>query len=179
MAEVIKHPDHAAVWTAAARGEPADLANLLRRYEATVDWPACAFWRELMAVFPDARVLLSVRPADRWADSFDETIHKTLTPGHGPDGALVLPEPVRLLGQVVVKDRSFGPGYDSLGRAGRIAAYERHNTEVRDGVPPERLEYDVSEGWAPLCTFLGVEQPEEEFPRRNDRQDFQRFFGVR
>ena len=37
-------------------------------------------------------------------------------------------------------------------------------------IPAERLlVFDVSEGWAPLCQFLGVAVPEEEpFPRTND-----------
>jgi hypothetical protein len=29
---------------------------------------------------------------------------------------------------------------------------------------------DLSEGWDPLCRFLGVPIPEEPFPRTNDAQ---------
>lgn len=40
--------------------------------------------------------------------------------------------------------------------------YERHNARVRALVPAERLlEYHVSDGWEPLCAFLGRAAPGE------------------
>ena len=30
------------------------------------------------------------------------------------------------------------------------------------------LKYEVKEGWAPLCAFLGKEIPEWDFPRNDD-----------
>jgi hypothetical protein len=38
------------------------------------DYPACSYWRELADYNPDAKVVLSVRDADRWFDSVSETI---------------------------------------------------------------------------------------------------------
>ena len=35
------------------------------------------------------------------------------------------------------------------------------------------LEYDVKEGWGPLCRFLEVEVPEVEFPSKNAREAFE------
>ena len=61
MSELFGRDDDIAVWHAAARGEPADLNAMLDGYEATVDWPAAAFWPELTAANPDAVVLLSLR----------------------------------------------------------------------------------------------------------------------
>ena len=50
-----------------------------------------------------------------------------------------------------------------------IEVFERHNEEVRRRVPEEKLlVYEVSEGWRPLCAFLGVEEPDKPFPRLND-----------
>ncbi len=49
-----------------------------------------------------------------------------------------------------------------------IDIFNRHNEEVKRFVPPERLlVYDVKEGWEPLCRFLGVDVPDEPFPRVN------------
>lgn len=47
--------------------------------------------------------------------------------------------------------------------------YEAHYESVRGLVPKERLlEWHPSEGWGPLCGFLGVQVPEgEEFPKVN------------
>ena len=55
-----------------------------------------------------------------------------------------------------------------------IGVFNRHNEQVRRVVPAERLlVYDVRDGWAPLCSFLGVPVPEgKPFPRLNDAREF-------
>ena len=51
------------------------------------------------------------------------------------------------------------------------AVFVAHIEEVKRVVPPERLlVYNVAEGWAPLCEFLGVPVPDEPFPRLNERE---------
>ena len=48
--------------------------------------------------------------------------------------------------------------------------YELHNAAVRRAVPPERLlEFNVKQGWGPLCAFLGVPEPPGPFPWVTDR----------
>src|SRR3954454_2572559 len=42
--------------------------------ESIVDWPGSYHWRELMDVYPDAKVLLSVRSAESWVESMNNTI---------------------------------------------------------------------------------------------------------
>jgi hypothetical protein len=61
MLEVFQNPGHAARWHAAAAGGAVDWDALFSGYAATVDWPACAFWRALAARYPEAKVLLTVR----------------------------------------------------------------------------------------------------------------------
>lgn len=176
MFEVFAHPEHADTWTRAARGEAVDWASLMAGYRATVDWPACEFWRQLLDAFPDAKVLLSVRPADRWYESFHETIERVLTmPRPGGDAGAF--SAIAEMGDVTVLQRSFA------GRVGDrdhvIACFERHNDEVRQSVPPDRLlEFDVTEGWEPLCAFLGVPVPGDPFPNVNDRAFFQSMFQL-
>jgi hypothetical protein len=47
------------------------------------------------------------------------------------------------------------------------------NRGWQNGVPADRLlVYQVSEGWGPLCEFLGVPAPDEEFPRLNESASF-------
>jgi hypothetical protein len=49
----------------------------------------------------------------------------------------------------------------------------RHNREVEDNVPPERLlVWSVEEGWGRLCEFLEVPVPQPPFPHVNDRTEF-------
>ena len=121
-------------------------------------------------------MLSSVRPPDRWYASFRETIYEALQrPVAEAEGS---PEAIVFgMARQVVIGRSFG---GHLGdRDALVAAYERHNATVRAGIAPERLlEFDVVQGWEPLCAFLGVEVPEEPFPNVNDRAAFRAFLGL-
>ena len=51
--------------------------------------------------------------------------------------------------------------------------YNEWNAEVKAEVPKDRLlVFNVKEGWAPLCRFLGVAEPSIPFPHINDLADF-------
>jgi hypothetical protein len=56
--------------------------------------------------------------------------------------------------------------------------YLEHNKIVRRLAREngrEFLEFNVKEGWGPLCEFLGVEVPDVAFPRVNDTKTWQEF----
>jgi hypothetical protein len=170
MAEVMERPDDVPVWHAAIHGEQPDWGTFLAEYEATVDWPACAFWRELAAANPGAIVLLSVREsAEKWWKSFEATIAAGLAkpvPADQPDWA------VRRKMVLALLTETFTPDWRE--REAAIAAYEAHNAAVRAGVPPERLvEWQPADGWEPFCSALKVPVPVEPFPRSNSTQEFQ------
>lgn len=60
-----------------------------------------------------------------------------------------------------------------LRRENAIAVHRKSMESVRGMVPRENLlEWKVQDGWGPLCTFLGVTEPGEEFPRVNDSKWF-------
>jgi hypothetical protein len=51
--------------------------------------------------------------------------------------------------------------------------FRKHTSEVVRTIPAERLlVYEVSQGWGPLCEFLGVPVPGEPFPSQNSRAEF-------
>jgi hypothetical protein len=170
MMEVFMNPAQASTWTAAARGEPVNWDALLKGYQAAVDWPSCHFWRDLALHYPKAKVLLTARDPEKWFSSFSDTILKVLT-SPPPEGDL--DEAMVAVGQMagyVVGDRTFSGNYD---KAHILKVYNDHNETVRRTIPPERLlEYDVSQGWEPLCKFFGVPVPDVEFPRTNSREEF-------
>src|SRR5690606_20681554 len=66
MAEVMAHPPFAAHWMAAADGRAADWDVVFKGYRSSVDWPACAFYKEQAAHFPKAKVILTVRDMKTW-----------------------------------------------------------------------------------------------------------------
>lgn len=161
MVEVLTHPEHVAAWREVARGGSPDWQALFRDYRAVVDWPAASFWPELMEAFPDALVLLSVREPEAWWKSASTTIFPTSRKADGDWRDMV--------------DEVFAARFTSRldDRAACIAAFERHNAEVRERVPAARLlEWRASEGWEPLCAALGVPVPAEPFPRVNTSEQF-------
>ncbi len=62
LATVLTQPGRLADWEGVLgrrrRGEPVDWGGVFAGFQAAVDWPGCAYWRELAAAFPDAKVLL-------------------------------------------------------------------------------------------------------------------------
>jgi hypothetical protein len=169
MYELFARPEDLPAWEAAVRDEPVDWDGALRDYAATVDWPAAAFWRELYAASPGAVVLLSTRDsAQTWWRSMENTIVPVLS-GPVPDG-----DPDAARGRAMVLEmmrRRFTPEWGD--RDAAVAAYERHNADVRRAVPQERLiEWQPSDGWEPICAALGLPVPAEPFPHENTTADF-------
>jgi Sulfotransferase domain len=58
--------------------------------------------------------------------------------------------------------------------------YSRWNEECKAFIPAERLlVFNASEGWGPLCKFLGVPEPAEPFPKLWDRNAFKQGVAAR
>src|ERR1700687_6131658 len=166
MAEVFPRPDHVRMWHQLAFANSIDWDLIFTGFQATVDWPAARWWREIAAHYPDAKVLLSVRDPEAWYKSMSDTIYQPMK-STAPDGA---PELARLQSEMIRKSvlaETFDNRFEDKGHA--IEVFKRHNQAVRDAIDPARLlVFDVREGWAPLCRFLDVPIPDEPFPRLND-----------
>ncbi len=182
MTELFDKPEGFALWEAAARGETIDWEELFEGYQATVDWPSCTFYKELMSVYPDAKVLLTVRDPEKWYESVRSTIYKISRNVARIPFASLLPSlmgpfvPVGFrigrLANTLVWEDTFGGSFEDKKYA--IAVFNQHNERVKEQVPPDRLlVYNVKEGWEPLCRFLGVDvPPNKAFPYLNDRFTF-------
>lgn len=168
MAEVFARPEHVRLWREAAEGGKVDWAATLGGYGATSDFPACLFWREILAANPDAVVVLSTRrDSAEWWDSASQTIFSFVKTQVPPEMSEWFD-----MWQTVASAR-FTPNWADEDEA--RAAYERHNAEVRASVPPDRLlEWQARDGWGPLCAALGVDEPDEPFPHLNTREGFPR-----
>lgn len=166
MVEVGANPHEVPAWHTAVTGGTVDFASLLAPYSAIVDYPGAAVWRQLAEVFPDAPVLLSTRAsAEHWWQSASATILVRRTP---TDDATR-----RRWSMVTDMFRASLGDIDLTDRHAVMEAYDAHNAEVRATVAPERLvEYQPGDGWRPLCTALGVAEPDEPFPHTNTRDEF-------
>jgi hypothetical protein len=167
MMDVLKQPERARAWTAAAEGHPTDWAQVFAGYAATTDWPGASFWRELVAAYPAAKVILTVRDSARWYDSMQRTVLESWRRNRTAGDAPWPPEDFRTMVRTVIEQRVFDSRAEDREHA--LGVYERHNADVRAEVPKDRLlVFEVTEGWQPLCEFLGVPAPDAPFPREND-----------
>jgi hypothetical protein len=168
-------------WSKALEGE-GDWDELFAGKDSTVDWPAAYHWRELMDVYPDAKVLLSVRDADSWVRSMENTILQIFygdTFMHHLARAQYAIDPLYASWIDLLTEMNFGERGAWAGTNGEPAAMaeamERWNQTVIDTVPAERLlVWNPKEGWEPLCQFLDVPVPEQPLPNVNDTENFQK-----
>ncbi|GAA4617589.1 sulfotransferase family protein [Saccharopolyspora hordei] len=164
MFEVIAKPERVRDWERALDGEVSDWETVLGGFQSTVDWPGCAFWRELVDSYPDAKVVLTVRDPEKWYDSVHSTIYQFVQEEPGDDDFSVKLRPTI---ERMIWNGTFGGRFDD--RAHAIEVFQRHNAAVQEAVPADRLlVYQVGEGWQRLCDFLGVPVPDVDFPHVND-----------
>ncbi|MFC5183078.1 sulfotransferase family protein [Actinomadura harenae] len=181
MASLGEDPAVLQRWERLLDGGPERWEDLFAGFGSVVDWPACAYWEELADTFTGARVILTTRPADRWYDSVAQTIYKSCgPPPPNLDGLLMRLEDRldpwlrrrRRVARTVIWDDTFQGRFTDREHA--IATFHRHNRRVREHIAADRLlEFDVAEGWEPLCAFLGVPVPDEPFPHLNRAAAFQ------
>ena len=167
MEEVLHNmPLQVPLWSAALNGG-ADFQSIYAGYPSAVDWPTAGFFRELFEAYPSAKFVLTQRSPESWADSFGGTIYQLLG---GRDQA---PEEMRdwlEMSAGVIARTGFPDGLD---REGLMNAFTAHNEAVKALIPADQLlEFEVRQGWAPLCDFLEVPVPDEPFPRSNHREEF-------
>jgi hypothetical protein len=155
-------------------------AELLDGYEATVDWPGSYYAKDLADAFPDAKIVLSERDPQAWAQSMVKTIW-----------ALFYAD--NLMRHLSDARASIDPGWkfylammeEMWHNAGLFAegekttpehmahAFVRRNEQFRATLPSDRLlVWSANDGWEPLCAFLEVAIPDQPFPQINDSGHF-------
>ncbi|MFO1395132.1 MAG: sulfotransferase [Steroidobacteraceae bacterium] len=125
-------------------------------FDAFTDNPYFRIWREIYAMFPDARYILTVRDEGPWIASCTRFFHNRRV------------RPMRLW--------MFGPHADPSrndeSRQAWLDAYRRHNHAVREffaSRPHQFLEFDPTAGpaWESLCAFLDAPVPSLPWPHAN------------
>ena len=153
-----------------------------RGFAGTMDFPSSLYYEQIMEQYPDAKFFLTVRnDPEVWFRSWD-TLSKTITQptrywqfmSHVQQYNNYL----RWLFSVVNRDKKYlncdMPFPDQM-KERAIASYEEHNRRVREMIPQDRLlEYNVKQGWEPLCQFLEVDScPTTPFPKTNSARSLQ------
>jgi hypothetical protein len=153
---------HLPLWIESAKGNPR-WDTIFAGYQSSTDYPGCMFWRDLMAKYPDARIILTSRNPDKWFESVTATVFSDK-------------HRARLEGDPLMAEFFALTIFDDLGdrlgdRARMIEYFNAWNQAVIDEVPSEKLlVFQASDGWEPLCEFLGVPVPPAPYPRVNSRE---------
>jgi hypothetical protein len=183
MFEVIKHGDMDK-WLDVVKcnnGQDYDFEKIFtpsdgrKPYIAAVDYPTSGYYKKLMELYPDAKVILTVRDSPEvWYQSASETIYVA---SDMLDKFLfrLLPSSKKMkqMGRATIWDNPlvFNGEFETRGKE----IYSEWIEEVKRVVPQDKLLiFNVKQGWKPLCEFLGKPIPSGPFPRVNEREEFKK-----
>jgi hypothetical protein len=170
-------------WSRIANDEPVDWHEVFEPWEATIDWPACSRWEQIIAAFPDAPVLLNIREFDGWYKSCANTIlavKQAALAGELPEDANregPSPELWETIEKLIWQG-DFQGRFDDREWMRRM--YDERIETIKRKVPADRLiVWELGkDGWEPIASALGVEVPDTPFPRLHDTNEFRTEFGL-
>ncbi|MGB3800965.1 MAG: sulfotransferase family protein [Lewinella sp.] len=181
MDELFNQPELVDLWIELFETGTTDYDRLFSGYRSSTDFPGCLAYRELMARYPDAKFIINYREPGPWYDSMRATVDEFVP--QTPEAKQVLldrgREQPRFLGiartlglvEKYLLRQHYGGAFADRERT--LKTYQTFFEEARETIPAQRrIEYNVSEGWGPLCDFLEVPEPTAPFPFKNKRADF-------
>ena len=183
MIELLKNPARLNYLDVSHKAGATDWKAFFEGYQAAVDYPACFYYKELLAENPTAKVILTVREPESWYQSVANTVYRGKPKGFW--------DIVRLIRNLIVSAdmRRLAPVFrynDKLiwqghfkgkfeDKEAAIKVYQEHVEGVKAHVPADQLLiFEVKQGWQPLCDFLGKPIPEQPFPQSNSMTEFNR-----
>ncbi|GLJ29652.1 hypothetical protein SUGI_0584720 [Cryptomeria japonica] len=172
FSEMLKN-NHTDLWLDILSGKSKDLKSVLNGYTATVDFPSVTVYRKLMEGCPEAKIILTVREKEAWYESIKNTIYRAYKEPikNGMSAS------VEALIRLVLWEDFLGGRFED--REYAMSVFEAHIEAVKNYVPAHKLlVFNVKEGWAPLCDFLGVPLPPADtpFPHVNETAGSSKLF---
>ncbi|KAK4468845.1 hypothetical protein MN116_008010 [Schistosoma mekongi] len=153
------------------------LSEILTGYASVTDGPACGFYRELMDVYPYAKVVLTIRDKTDWLSS----LRHSVMPKSCDPQKQINDEAMHLMGVNEEADKMIVGSMEYAFQKKNInfdddelllECFDEYNKTVKETVPPGRLLiHQFGDGWEPLCKFLNVDIPNGiGYPHANDRK---------
>lgn len=180
MTELFQYPEGVRYFRQAERGDKVNWEKVFYRYNSTVDYPGARYFEQITDHYPEAKVIHTYRNPDEWYESALRTIlaARNLKLKQFIKFAFLFPFSVNVQKRLKaflysrrLIELEFGTDYTDKKKI--IRKYEQHTENVIKKINPSRLLlYKVSDGWEPLCRFLGVPVPSEKFPFTNTHDEF-------
>jgi len=152
-------------------------------FQATTDLPMAFYFDQIRERFPNCKFILTTREnSEVWFRSWDVLTKSITQPARYASGVVTNVQKIsfylRWLFALINKDNEYLttpfplPDQD---KQKAIASYEDHNRRVRETIPKDLLlEYNVKQGWEPLCNFLEIKRcPTIPFPKSNSARSVQ------
>ncbi|KAI1923140.1 hypothetical protein LOZ58_003693 [Ophidiomyces ophidiicola] len=176
---LFENPPDAHMWIDAIRAkfdgvgtfEKEQWDQLLGHCQAVCDVPPALFIPELVKAYPEAKVIVNIRDFEGWYRSMNATVAPVTARAVLKDPSSFKDPRQHTCFEMsgLIWKNMFGDKFYEAGEE----LHREHYAMVRSLVPEEnRLEYNIKEGWGPLCEFLGVPVPDEPFPHLNDSKTF-------
>ena len=181
MQYLFNHPDEVKYWHELYDTGTVDFDSMFDGFQSTVDFPGCFVYKVLLDKYPDAKVILNERDAEEWYESALNTVFSATPQTLGQKltmmKKMILSSRFRKLAKsfMLVRKYLWDGQYRGQFKDKNLAIqiYNDFNEEVKNQVPKDQLlVYKITDGWAPLCEFLGVPIPNEVFPNKNKRKEF-------
>lgn len=163
FSEFMANPSHAPYWDDVTDGKTINWKELFHGYQALADVPCITFMDKIIEAFPKAKVILNTREFESWYESAKEVLFDRRYVWNKSYPHTIKSDDYYL--DVVLEGKYHDKEYM---RNYFTSYYEK----IKSLVPPEQLltDYEVKHGWEPICKFLGLEVPNEPFPKTNDRE---------
>jgi Sulfotransferase domain len=180
--KIVVENGHAPKWLEFSETkDPKLISDLLDKggFRSTSDHPACMFWHEQLKMYPNAKVVITVRDPNSWYKSWMDTV-ACLQPDCEtcPFGTRVFMGMnfFRSFAKMTRTIITYGTFNGDWSKGNMIKCYNDHIEKVKLLCPPEKLLlFNVKDGWAPLCKFLEVPIPDRPYPHLNSTKEFKLF----
>lgn len=157
--------------------------NLLGHWGAVTGQPSVFMAEDLLATYPDAKVILHERDVEKWYGGYSRTVIAGSNNPFIPLASLLDPTFIgqmaaqvdfiakHLFGVPVPRRKGFpglvnDPDFFAIWRRNARETYRQHNALIKRVAPREKLlMFKLEDGWEPLREFLGRPVPDVPFPR--------------
>ena len=150
------------------------LESLWGDYRTISGEPAYTFAKECIQLYPDTKVILTVRDdEEKWLRSLEDSMW------YGNN--LLITNFLRSVDHVQQIMFKFTKPYwkylfwNDVSNHG-IRVYREHNAMVQRLAGDRLLVFNTKQGWEPLCSFLGKDVPSVPFPHVNKTEDHRELF---
>ncbi|KAI1280224.1 hypothetical protein F5Y07DRAFT_396379 [Xylaria sp. FL0933] len=187
MAHIVPWPERSQLVVAALREDDKEkrqkiLHKLFDGYAAICDFPGIAFTDDLMDMYPEAKILLNLRPdPNTWGQSVEEALMFFNTWVYRITTLPVKTDRLHVQMHLAAFDlskRRLGTGRPQSPEMWRVW-HDKYIQFARDEARKRGravVDWKPQDGWAPICELLGKPMPPNgvPFPHSNDRQEMQR-----